>query len=36
MVVCLPKFLQPNGFYKECVLGKHNQAYFGSRKAWHA
>ena len=36
MVVGLPKVLPPNGVCKGCVLGKHHQAPFDSRNAWHA
>ena len=36
MVVGLPKILPPDGVCRGCVLGKHHQAPFNSRNAWHA
>jgi hypothetical protein len=34
MVVGLPKVFPPKGVCKGCVLGKHHQAPFDSRKVW--
>ena len=36
MVYGLPKVLPFDGVFKGCVLGKHHQAPFDSRNAWHA
>ena len=34
MVIGLPKTIPPNLVCRGCMLGKHHQAPFDSRKAW--
>ena len=36
MVVGVPKVLPPDGFWKDCVLGKHHQAPLDFENAWCA
>ena len=36
MVTGLPKNIQPENFWRGCLLGKHHQEPFDSGKAWHA